>query len=356
MAEDLGERTEMPTARRRSEARESGQTGKSADLASALVLCGALCLIVAYAGDILEAMAHIVRGALDTGSLSDSLMLSDWRGVAVDTAWTGFKAVAPIMVLMAVITYASQLWQVGFIITTRPLEPRLDRLNFIGGFKKFFSLRSTVKGGLDLLKLGLMLTVVVLVVRAELPAISALAALDITMAMAEALRITLRVAIWVLVVLLILGIIDMVYQRWQTTQDLKMTKQEVKEEMRASEGDMEVKGRRLRMARQMMMQRLGKDVPKADVIVTNPTHYSVALAYDQATMRAPKVVAKGADYLALKIRYIAAAHGVPIVERPPLARALYSQVEVGREVNAEHYEAVAEVLAYVYRLEGRMAG
>ncbi|RMD61134.1 MAG: flagellar biosynthesis protein FlhB, partial [Planctomycetota bacterium] len=136
---------------------------------------------------------------------------------------------------------------------------------------------------------------------------------------------------------------------------LKMTKQEVKDERKASEGDTETKRRRLSMARELLLQRLQVDVPRADVVVANPTHFAVALRYDAQTMRAPRVVAKGADHVAIRIRLIAAAHNVPIVERPPLARALYYAVEPGQEVPVEHYEAVAEVLAYVYRLEGRAA-
>jgi flagellar biosynthetic protein FlhB len=151
--------------------------------------------------------------------------------------------------------------------------------------------------------------------------------------------------------MLIIGVADYMYQRWQYTQDLKMTRHEVTDERKSMEGDPEIKARRFRMARQMALQRVNQAVPKADVIVTNPTHFSVALRYDAETMAAPRVVAKGVDFLAMRIRQIAMTHGVPIVERPPLARALYYGVEVGRDVPAEHYQAVAELLAYVYRLD-----
>jgi len=150
-------------------------------------------------------------------------------------------------------------------------------------------------------------------------------------------------------------VVDLLYQRWQHTEDLKMTKQQVKDERRSSEGDPEVKSRRFQMAREIIRQRLGAAVPEADVVVTNPTHFAAALKYDSDEMAAPRLVAKGADHLAMQIRLIAVAHGVPIVERPPLARALYRNVEVGQEVPSDLYEAVAEVLAYVYRLEGRAA-
>jgi len=210
--------------------------------------------------------------------------------------------------------------------------------------------RSTLNAGALLIG-----AVVWAVVYSEWERVLAITVLDLVPALAVAGSIILKVAIWVIVVLFVLGLADFTYQKWQHTQDLKMTRHEVKDERKASEGDTETKGRRLKLARQMAMQRLSRDVPRADVIVTNPTHFSVALQYDQKSMDAPRVIAKGADYLALKIRYIASAHGIPIVERPPLARAIYNDVPVGREIHQAHYEAVAEVLAYVYRLEGRAA-
>lgn len=353
MPEELGERTEMPTPRRLAEARERGQTGKSADLSSAVFLCGACAVVWFSAGRLLDYGLLTVRRSLDPGVLGATLRAADIQSDTTATLTATAFAVLPIMLMIAGVSYLAQVWQVGFMFTTRPLEPKLSRLNLVSGFGRLFSLRSTVKGGLDLLKLTLIVTVCVLVIRSEAAAIASLAALDLAGGMFEALRITARVAAWVLVILLILGVIDRVYQKWQLQKDLRMTKQEVKDEMRSQEGDIEVKGRRLKMMRSLIMQRLNKDVPKADVVVANPTHFSVAIAYSPGTMNAPKVVAKGADYLALKIRYIAASHGVPIVERPPLARALYAQAEVGREISPEHYEAVAEVLAYVYRLEGR---
>jgi flagellar biosynthetic protein FlhB len=160
-------------------------------------------------------------------------------------------------------------------------------------------------------------------------------------------------ALRVAAVLLTLGIIDYFYQRWKHNRDLRMTRQQVKDEMRQAEGDPEVKRRRLRIQQQIALQRISTAVPKADVIVTNPEHISIAIQYDPARMNAPKVLAKGADFLAMRIRQIAMQHGIPIVERKPLARALYKHVAVNQEVPPEYYKAVAEILAYVYRLTGK---
>lgn len=357
MAEDLGERTELPTERRRSEARQRGQVARSIELSAAVILSAAVAVILIFAEAMLRGLALLTRRLLSEESLGAGLTVDSLRPDVLAGGWEALRLAAPLMLAMVLVALASGLGQVGFIITTEPLVPKWNKLNFITNFSKLLNKRALVKGAIDLFKLSLILTVVVLVVRSHYAELAALSNLGLLAASAEGARICRDVAMWVLLVLLIMGIVDYSYQRWQLTRDLRMTRSEVKDERKSTEGDPEVKARRLRMARQIAMQRLGVDVPRADVIVTNPTHYAVAIRYDaDAGMNAPKVVAKGADYLAMKIRYIAAAHGVPIVERPPLARALYNDVPVGREIRAEHFEAVAEVLAYVYRLEGRLAG
>ena len=265
------------------------------------------------------------------------------------------RLVVPVMLVMFLVAGLAQFTQVGALFSLKPLRPNWKKFNVIAGLGKLFSKKSAVKGVIDVLKLGLIAGVTIAITRSEMAEVAHLAALPLIEGIIVVCWMLVRVAVWILLILLLIGFLDWMFQRWQTTQDLKMTRQEVRDERKASEGDAEVKARRLRIARQIALQRINADVPKADVIVTNPTHYSVALRYDPNTMAAPRVLAKGADYLALRIRQIATAHGVPIVERPPLARALYHQVEVGREVSIEHYEAVAEVLAYVYRLEGKMA-
>lgn len=355
MAEDMGEKTEQPTGKRISDARNKGKVAKSADLSAAFVMAGATVVIIVFGAALANGMGALMRYILSpavmAGDLDGGRLFSDSALVFGQVA----RMVAPIMLVMAVVGYVAQLTQVGVMFSSRILSPNLGRLNPIAGAKKFFSFRSLVKGGLDLLKLLLIGAVVWAVVASEWDAVLAIATLEVMPALTVAAWIILKLAIWVIVVLFLLGLADFSYQKWQHTQDLKMTRHEVKDERTASEGDTETKGRRLKLARQMAMQRLSRDVPRADVVVTNPTHFSVALKYDSASMEAPRVIAKGADYLALKIRYIASAHGIPIVERPPLARAIYRDVPVGREIHQAHYEAVAEVLAYVYRLEGRAA-
>lgn len=210
--------------------------------------------------------------------------------------------------------------------------------------------------GQSLMKLALLAGTAAWVVARDLPRLVSLASLESAPLYAATGELVYDLALTLAALLLVLAVLDYAYQRWQHEQDLKMSKQEVKEELKRMEGDPLVKQRRQRVARQLAMHRVQHAVPQADVVVTNPTHYAVALRYDTSTMAAPQVVAKGADFLALRIRQLAALHEVPIVERKDLARALYRTVDVGRTISPEHYHAVAEVLAYVYRLGRRKAG
>ncbi len=355
MAEELGERTEQPTSRRLTEARERGQVARSQDLGAAIDLAAAVALIVVFGGWGLTALAAIVRGLLGDGAPGDP---TDATSIWAATAWAGEKAawlVGPALLVAFVVGAAGQMGQIGWLWTTQPLQPRLDRLDPVAGLRRMFNRRSLVKMLVNTLKLGVVAVVAALVVSRRVPDLAALPGLEAAASMLMAAKLALELVLWLLPLYLLIGLIDFLYQRWQHTQDLRMTRQEVQDERRSSEGDPEVKRRRLRMAYEVALHRIRTDVPKADVIVTNPTHFAVALKYDAVTMRAPRVTAKGADLMAFRVRETAVAHGVPIVERPPLARALYWGVDIGQEINPEHYEAVAEVLAYVYRVAGRAA-
>ncbi len=336
------------------EARRKGQVPKSANLTAAILLSGAAAIIYVFGAAMLEGAGVFMRRSMESASLA-SLDSGPPMPQIIDAAVSAGRIVWPALVIMFVIAIIEQVLQVGWFISVEPLKPKLSKLNFISGAKRLFSKRSVVKAGIDVLKVAALAAVVWLVIRSDYDKITALTALTATGALVVAAEIALHMILWALALLLLIGLIDRFYQKWQHTEDLKMTKQEVKDERRSMEGDTQVKARRLKMARELVAQQLRSAVPKADVIVTNPTHFAVALKYDADSMNAPRVVAKGADYVALQIRLIAASHGVPMVERPPLARALYHNVDIGREIPAELYEAVAEVLAYVYRLEGKMA-
>ncbi len=351
MAEDLGERTEAPTGRKLSEARGEGRIPRSQDLGAAIDLIGAVVILVFLGGGLVQTLLVVMRRVLSDGT-SDGLLTVDSIEPLVNFS-LGHAALAllPLMLVMCLVAYVAQVVQVGLVWTTRPLEPKLNRLNFVANFGNLFGKRNIMKTVVDSVKLTLVMLVAWRFIDTNLAHLAYLPALSMRAGIWTMATMALHLAIWLLVVLLIIGLIDWFYQRWQHTQDLKMTKQDVKDERKDMDGDPKLKAKRFRIAQEIAMQRARHAVPTADVIVTNPTHYSVAIKYDADSMRAPKVVAKGVDHMALLIRQIASVHGVPLVERPPLARALYYAIDVGGEVPPDHYQAVAEILAYVYRIE-----
>ncbi|MCL4741901.1 MAG: flagellar biosynthesis protein FlhB [Phycisphaerales bacterium] len=353
MAEDLGEKTEQPTQHRLLDARRRGRVAKSADLSAAVDLLGAVIVLVAVGGLLIRGMSTLIRRLLEGETLGDALTVESMTDGAKWAAWQGVMVVIPVLLLMFVVAAVGQVMQVGLLFSPEPLRPKLERLNPIAGVKRMFSKRNLVKSVVNTGKLVLVVAISWLVIGRWMPRLIGLAALDPVPGMLLLARAAAELALWLVFLLLVLGVIDFMYQKWQHSQDLRMTKQEVKDERRSMEGDPQMKGRRMRLMRQIAMQRIQAAVPDADVVVTNPTHFAVALRYESESMGAPRLIAKGADYMAVRIRHVAVAHGVPIVERPPLARAVYYGVEVGREIPPHLYEAVAEILAYVYRLEGR---
>ena len=355
MPEEMGERTEAPSAKRRGDARERGQVAKSPDLSAGLELVGAFIMLLVVGSSLVAGLGSILRYLLDSRlSGSGTSFVEIEHAIEWASAHAGILTL-PLMAVMFAVALLGQILQVGFHLSSEVVTINFERLNPLNGIGRIFSRRSLIKTISSLLKLALAAVIVVLIVRSEWENIAGLAILELRPAFMSTLLILVRVCTWLLSVILIVGLADFAFQRWQLTQDLRMTKQEVKEEHRQMEGDTNTKGRRLRMARQVAVQRLRQAVPKADVVVTNPTHFAVALRYEAGKSPAPKVVAKGVDFLAFRIREIAAANNIPIIERPPLARAIYHGVPVGKQISPEFYEAVAEILAYVYRVSGKAA-
>lgn len=348
MADDMGDKTELPSSRKIEEARARGQVAKSTDLSGMVDLCAAAIIIAIFGKSLITVMGTVLRDTL--ANHADALNAATISDVIRNSALQPMLVMLPILGLMFLIAIAAQMGQFGFLWSTDALQPKFDRLNPVNGFGNLFNRKQAVKTIVSILKLVIVLWVSWNFIQSRTGRIAGLIELSAAGGMMEILKLITELATWLLALMLILAAADFLYQRWQYTQDLKMTKQEVQDERRSMEGDPQMKGKRLGMARQIAMQRINSAVPQADVIVTNPTHYSVALKYDADTMAAPRVVAKGVDFMAMRIRQVAIANGVPIVERPPLARGIYATAEVGQEVSPEFYQAVAEVLAYVYRL------
>lgn len=355
MAEDMGDKTEQPTQKKLGDAREKGQIAKSMDLSGAVDLIGAALLLSGVGAMLLSLGGTLMKDQLIAGAGSEAL---DEGSTILMIREAGIKcglAAIPFMLAAAMIAAVSHVLQVGFNWSTHPLVPDLNRLNPISGFKRVVSMKGTVKGLTSFLKLLVVGWVAWSVIKNHAAEIAALPSLGLKPGMLMVAVLAAKAAAWILVLLLLIGVADYGFSWWQHHKDLRMSKQELKDEHKDMEGDPHLKGRRMKIMRQLAQQRAQNVVPKADVIITNPTHFSVAIKYDMGKMGAPRVIAKGVDHLAFEIRKIAAAHDVPILERPPLARALYYAVDVGGEVPPEQYQAVAEVLAFVYRLKEKVA-
>ncbi len=353
MAEDLGDKTEAPTPQRRLKAREQGNIARSQDLTAALLLLGAVILLYTTGGGLIHALTSIMTGFFSEQTLASLELVDLWPLVMGMIAMIA-RAMAPLLAGLVILAVLANILQVGFFISPKRLQPRLDSLNPAKGIKRLFGEgNGLVKFLMNLTKLIVVAWVAYLAVRDQMGLIVNVQQYEFVQIFTISSDLLFWLAIKLGTVLLVLAIIDYAWQRYRHERQLKMSKQEVKEEMKRMDGDPQIKARRREIARQMALQRARQDVPGADVVVTNPTHYAVALKYDTETMNAPKVVAKGADFMAMRIREIAIAHGIPILERPPLARGLYRLVDVGQEIPEQFYAAVAEILAYVYELTGK---
>jgi flagellar biosynthetic protein FlhB len=352
MAEDLGEGTEEATPKRRREAREEGNIARSQDASSALLLLGSMLILSAGLEPMLGSLAIFLEDSLRSEAYA-SLRAEDIAAPVIPALVRAGLAAAPVVLGAMTIGFLAQLWQVGFLATGKPLQPKFERLDPMKGLGRIFGMQGVVKTTMDVLKVLVVAWIAWNLASLALPEIAALPGLDAIAGLTRVGSLGMSLSMQVGAALLVLGILDYAFQRYKHERDLRMTKQQVKDEWKESEGDPKVKQRRMQIARQVAMQRLQTAVPKADVIVTNPEHISVAIQYDPDTMGAPRIVAMGADHLAFRIRQIATRHGIPIVERKPLARALYAGAKVGQEIPPDHYKAVAEILAFVYRLKGK---
>jgi len=350
--ESYGEKTEAPTPRRLEEARERGQVPRSADLTAALVMfaaVGSLYLVGSQVGHILLAA---LRDLLQFGGFQPVTI----PGITADflrSVKTFCLAIGPISAIIAVAAVAANLIQSGPVFSTFPLTPSFEKIDPFKGFERIFSKRSLVRFVTNMAKLAAIVWISYVAITSDFQRVVALADMSVEQMTSAGAEVILGLGLKLSAIFIVLAVLDYMYQRWQFHQDLRMSKQELREELKRMEGDPLIREQRRHIQRQIAMQRMAAEVPKADAVITNPSHYAIAIRYDPDAMAAPRVVAKGQDFMAKRIREIALEHGVPIIEKPALARALYRAVEVGREIPAEFYKAVAEVLAFVYRLTNR---
>lgn len=352
MADQFGDKKHDATQHRRDQARQKGQVPKSQDLSSAVLLIAAL-----------ASMLWLGKGMVQTLGEIASTQLSREAWITADAPFASMigremlvyfaRILLPIFGTLLVVAIGANVSQIGILILPEKLKPDISHISLLKGVKRLFSLQSVMRLVLGIFKMGVVASVAVASLWNEIDQIMILADLEIPQIATYLAHVTIWTAMKIAFALLILALVDFAFQRWKFSQDLKMTDQEMREEMKSLQGDPQIAARRRVVQRQLALNRLSSAVPDADFVVTNPTELAVAVQYDPETMIAPLVVAKGAGVIAKRIRKLALEHDVPIIERKPLARVLYNEIDVGQPIPNEQFAAVAEVLRYVYELKGK---
>lgn len=348
-----GEKTEKATHKKRQEARKKGQTAKSQDINTAVVLL-AVFAFLRMAGNYLATGIF----SLFTSSFNDYMLMAATPGnlqvIFISILKNVLLYLGPILLVALLAGVAANLAQVGFMFTSEAIQPKFDKINPINGFKRLFSIRPIVELLKSLLKVSFIGMITFLILWNKMPDILILSQKSVGTVLVTLGSLTVQMGLYASGALLFLAVLDFLYQKYEFEKNIRMSKQDIKDEFKNSEGDPVIKSRIKQRQREMAMRRMMQEVPKADVVITNPTHYAVAIQYDESKRDAPFVVAKGVDYTAQKIKFIAKENDVMTVENRPLARALYSQTEIGDTIPEEFFKAVAEILAFVYRAKNKI--
>lgn len=352
MAEDQGDKKHFATERRREKAKEEGQVTKSADLSSAALLVIALMGLNWLGGPLCETVASAMIEGLSLSNVAAWTEQDASQHLLRLSARLALAAM-PVLILMFAAGIFVNVSQTGLIFNTGLLAPKFSHLSPLAGVKRITSIRGVVRLGFGMIKVLIISWVAYIAVRNREESIVMMWSSPVPVIAKALFENIFGICMWIAAALLILGVAEYGFQWWRYEEDLKMSDQEMRDEMKESNGNPQVQARRKQIQRQMMMQRINSEVPKADVVVTNPTELAVAISYDPTVMIAPVVIAKGAGAVAQRIRKIALENSVPIVERKPLAQFLYKNVDVGGAIGVDQYQAVAEVLRYVYQLKGK---
>ncbi|MBD2870723.1 flagellar biosynthesis protein FlhB [Paenibacillus arenilitoris] len=346
------EKTEKATPKKMNEARKKGQIARSADLPGSFVLLFTFLGFIMLGGFYKQHIMSLF------GNLFESWLLMELNAESVITLFNNIVfelllTLLPIFAIAMIIGIVGNIVQFGFLLTGEPLKMTFTKINPINGFKQIFSMRSLVEFLKSVLKLLIIGILVFAAISKEWERILVLASMPLQQIFSFTADLTIRLGVEIGAVLAVLAFADYLYQRYEHNKSLRMSKQDIKDEYKKTEGDPIIKGRIKEKQRRMALQRMMQEVPNADVIITNPTHFAIALKYDASRMEAPKIIAKGMDHVALRIKEIAKENGVITMENKPLARALYERAEIGDVIPPDLFQAVAEVLAYVYKLKGR---
>lgn len=350
--EDDSQKTEDPTDKKLSRARSKGQVASSQEVKSWVVLLAGTAGIIFMAPMIADGLRQISLPYLE----NVDQIPADFEGMRAFISQSFIDVgliIAPFMLLVVIFAIGGGLMQFGLLFAPEKIKPELSKVSPMSGIKRMFSIKSVVEFGKGILKLIIVAMVALGITLPLLHDITLMPGFSMAAILDRIQNIAVLIAAGTIAVMTAIAALDFMFQKYQFTKSMRMSKQEVKDEHKQSEGDPQVKGRIRALRQQRARERMMSAVPEADVVVTNPTHYAVALKYDIDEMAAPRLVAKGVDSLAFKIREVAEEHDIPIVENPPLARALHASVELDEEIPPEHFVAVAEVIGYVMRLKGK---
>ncbi|ADC48089.1 flagellar biosynthesis protein FlhB [Alkalihalophilus pseudofirmus OF4] len=347
------EKTEKATPKKRQDSRKKGQVAKSTDVNTAIILLLVFLFLWFFGGAIIgSTLMDLMKHVFQTYLLMDVTPRS-FEAMFKEIVMEAAVVLLPIMLVAMVAGVAASYIQVGPLFTTDPLKMKLSKIDPIKGFKRIFSVRAIVELLKSLLKIAFAGVVVFVILWFNLEDVLLLSQKAVADGFYVIAQLTALMGVAVAVLLLFLSIPDYLYQKYDHEKQIKMSKKDIKDEHKNMEGDPRIKSKRKQKQMEMAMQRMMQEVPNADVVITNPTHYAIALKYDEEKADAPIIVAKGVDYVAQKIKGIASEHDVVLVENKPLARALYANADIGEQVPEDMFKAVAEVLAYVYRLKNK---
>ena len=351
MAEQQGqEKTEAPTEKKRRESREEGQVAFSKELSSAALLAGIVLTLVATSPFILDSFRELMTNIFRQMASADELSFNSIYTLSGEIITTMLPAFTPFLTVIVLVAIFAAVVQVGIQITFKAIVPKFSKLSPLTGIKRLFSSQSLADFLKSMAKLIIVGFVGYLTYMDKISELNGLSVSTPEAILKYNFTVVAEVAGKIVLALVAIAIFDYFYQRWHHEQQMMMTKQEVKEETKQTEGDPQLKARIRQIQREMSNARMMQEVPKADALIVNPTHFSVAVLYDRDIMAAPEVTAKGVDHMALRMRTIARENNVPILERPELARDLYANVEIGEDIPERFYKAIAEILAFVYRL------
>lgn len=352
---DRHEKTQAPTPRRRREAREKGQVAKSTDLSPAVVLLATVFFISFLPGFFYRNIVELIKTYFEAIA-NPTIGMDNMPSFFLMLISKYMIIMTPIFTFTMLAAIVTNYIQVGFLFTAHPIKPDINRINPVNGFKRIFSRKAFVELLKSFFKVIIVGYIAYLVVSKSYPMLLSMSDMDTTGVLFVIGSVVYELAVKVGLALLALAILDYIYQRFDFEQTLRMTRREVREEYKQQEGDPLLKSRIRQRQRQLAMRRMMEEVPTADVVITNPTHLAIVLKYDRSKMTAPKIVAKGERLIALKIKKIAEENFIPVIEDKPLAQALYKTGELGLEIPIELYQAVAEILALVYKLRNRIKG